>query len=97
MVFLVDKTYWLQYHYLTPWDYQCSEYGKYGNDFTSAFIRVCAALDLATNLRTLDSNSVKNALYLSVETKEPITDCLLKIEANGTLPKNHFLEPKKYY
>lgn len=30
MVFLVTKSYWPQYHYLLPFDYQSGEFGSYG-------------------------------------------------------------------
>lgn len=30
MVFLVTRSYWPQYHYLLPWDYQSGEFGNYG-------------------------------------------------------------------
>lgn len=30
MIFLVTKSYWPQYHYLLPFDYQSDEYGSYG-------------------------------------------------------------------
>lgn len=97
MIFLLYKTYWLQYHYITPWDYQTSEYGKYGSDCVTMFIRVCAALELASNLRTTDSLAVQNALYMAMETKKPIAKCLLEVEANGNIPQDHYLDPKKYY
>jgi stearoyl-CoA desaturase (Delta-9 desaturase) len=32
MVFLVTKSYWPQYHYLLPWDYQSGEFGNYGEE-----------------------------------------------------------------
>lgn len=33
MIFLVTKSYWPQYHYLLPFDYQTGEFGNYGNLF----------------------------------------------------------------
>lgn len=30
MIFLVTKSYWPQYHYLLPFDYQTGEFGNYG-------------------------------------------------------------------
>lgn len=30
MIFLVTKSYWPQYHYLLPFDYQTGEFGDYG-------------------------------------------------------------------
>ncbi|KAK4883139.1 hypothetical protein RN001_006458 [Aquatica leii] len=95
LVFIINKTYWLQYHYLAPWDYQTSEYGNYGNDYISAFIRVCAALELATDLRTIDGHGVRDALYNSFETKKDISQCLSEVELS--IPKDHYLRPQKFY
>lgn len=33
MIFLVTKSYWPQYHYLLPFDYQTGEFGNYGKSF----------------------------------------------------------------
>lgn len=33
MIFLVTKSYWPQYHYLLPFDYQTGEFGNYGKPF----------------------------------------------------------------
>lgn len=58
---------------------------------------MCAALGDATDLRTVDSDSVKTALAMSVESKSEITDCLLKVEKTGNIPKDHYLKASKYY
>lgn len=94
LVFFISKSYWLSYHYLLPWDYQTSEYGKYGTDCTSKFIRVCAALDLATDLKTVDSAMVQEALSVSVIEKKPIEECIKNLATK--LPKQHYLTPSKF-
>lgn len=38
MIFLVTKSYWPQYHYLLPFDYQTGEFGNYGKHLQSRFI-----------------------------------------------------------
>ncbi|CAG9765037.1 unnamed protein product [Ceutorhynchus assimilis] len=87
LVFLITKTYWISYHYLTPWDYQASEYGKYGTDWVSKFIKVCAALEYATDLKTIDSHGVRSALTKSVTENKHITECLTEMAktASGTM------------
>lgn len=97
LVFILVKTYWLSYHYLAPWDYQTGEFGKYGDDMVSAFIRVCAALELATDLKTVDSDSVRRALVKSIKEKKNITECLLEESEQTTIPSDHYLNPKKLY
>lgn len=96
LVFIINKNYWLAYHYLAPWDYQTGEYGKYGTDNTSAFIRVCAALGLATNLRVCDGTTVKKALYMSLDTEKSISECLAAVESQANIPNDHYLDAKKY-
>lgn len=97
LVFILTKSFWLPYHYLTPWDYQTGEFGKYGIDCISKFIRVCAALGDATDLRTVDSAGVKEALTMAVDTKKHIAQCLLEVEKTSEIPKDHYLQASKYY
>ncbi|XP_018574709.1 acyl-CoA desaturase [Anoplophora glabripennis] len=96
LVFILTKSNWLSYHYLAPWDYQTSEYGQYGNDTVTKFIRICAALELATDLRTVDSKTVREALTRSVVEKKDITQCLLELSKDANLQPDHYLNPQKY-
>ncbi|RZC35592.1 acyl-CoA Delta(11) desaturase, partial [Asbolus verrucosus] len=91
LIFLIKKSYWISYHYLSPWDYQAGEYGEYGTDCTSKFIRVCAALELATDLKTLDYQVVRNALTMSVVENKPIPQCLSQLDSQSDIPKDHYL------
>ncbi|XP_060523758.1 acyl-CoA Delta-9 desaturase [Cylas formicarius] len=97
LVFLITKSYWLSYHHLAPWDYQTSEFGKYGTDCPSKFIRVCAALGYASDLKLVDSRTVRASLIKSVLENKPITDCLLELSEKESLPQEHYLTPDKYY
>lgn len=38
MIFLVTKSYWPQYHYLLPFDYQTGEFGNYGTQEFFSFV-----------------------------------------------------------
>ncbi|ERL86465.1 acyl-CoA Delta-9 desaturase [Dendroctonus ponderosae] len=91
LVFILTKTYWISYHYLSPWDYQVSEFGKYGTDCVTKFIRVCAALGYATDLKTINSRNVREAVSRSVNEKLPISQCLAEgmqvVEPNGVASK----------
>lgn len=93
----MTKSHWLSYHYLAFWDYQTSEFGQYGQDLVSKFIRVCAALDLAWDLKTISSEAVRKALSESCNEKKHITECLLKASDEDNVPKDHFLNPSGYY
>ncbi|KAL1491759.1 hypothetical protein ABEB36_012309 [Hypothenemus hampei] len=76
LVFLITKTYWISYHYLAPWDFQTSEYGKYETDYITKFIKICTALNYASDLKTIDSQGVRMALADSVRQGEDIKKCL---------------------
>lgn len=88
MVFLVNKSYWNQYHYLAPFDCMTGEYGDYGTDCTTKFIKICEALELAKDLRTISSDDVKDAVYKSVNQKLPLQDCLLEAERKAAQHKS---------
>ncbi|XP_017472762.1 PREDICTED: acyl-CoA Delta(11) desaturase isoform X1 [Rhagoletis zephyria] len=97
-VFFITKSYWPQYHYLLPNDYQSGEFGDYGTDFTTAMIRVFAALDMATDLRTISSVAVRKGLTTAVETGRPIVECIQEqaTEEINEMPKNHYLNRDRF-
>ncbi|XP_073816809.1 acyl-CoA Delta-9 desaturase [Musca autumnalis] len=97
-VFFITKNYWPQYHYMLPNDYQSGEFGDYAGGFTTAMIRVFAALDMASDLKTISSSAVRNGLTEAVETGRPIVDCINEHaeKEQSELPKNHFLNRNKF-
>ncbi|CAH0407060.1 unnamed protein product [Chilo suppressalis] len=90
-VFVLSKSFWPHYHYLIPYDYKSGEYGTYDSGCTSAFIRVCAALGLATDLKTVDTATVQKALADAARTKLPVQTCLDQAVLEQILPKEHYL------
>lgn len=84
---------------MAPWDYQTGEFGEYGTDLISKVIRVFAALDLAWDLKTISSKTVRQALTISVKEKRNITECLKELCENGKndVPEDHYLNPSKHY
>ncbi|XP_050308785.1 acyl-CoA Delta-9 desaturase [Anthonomus grandis grandis] len=94
LVFLITKTYWISYHYLTPWDYQTSEYGKYGSDWITKFIKVCAALDCASELKTVDGPSVRKALAKSLTENRRVDECLAECAGIEGYTKGHGVAQK---
>lgn len=97
-IFLITKSYWPQYHYLLPRDYQSGEYGNYASGIGSSMIRAFAALDWAKDLKTIGSVAVRQGLTKAVETGRPIVECIeeqVELEENA-LPANHFLNREKF-
>nr|QLI61961.1 desaturase 6 [Streltzoviella insularis] len=90
-VFVLSQTFWPHYHYLVPYDYKSGEYGSYDSGCASAFIRVFAALGLATNLRTVETETVQKALAETAKTKRPIQICLDEAARRQHLPDDHYL------
>uniref|UniRef100_A0A1A9WPD6 Fatty acid desaturase domain-containing protein n=1 Tax=Glossina brevipalpis TaxID=37001 RepID=A0A1A9WPD6_9MUSC len=97
-VFFITKTYWPQYHYMLPNDYQCGEFGDYGTGFTTSMVRVFAALDLATDLKTITSAAVRKGLTEAVETDVSVKDCIQKYAKMEmeTMATDHYLAPEKF-
>jgi len=78
-VFFVRRTRWPDYHYLFPWDYKTSEYGSYGDDWTTWIIEQAADCGWAYDLRTCSSETMKKALQLTLDEKIPIAQSVLKV------------------
>nr|CAD7448872.1 unnamed protein product [Timema bartmani] len=76
LVFILTKSFWPFYHYLLPWDFNSGEYGSYEDGFSTAMIKVWAALGWAFSLRTIDSEGVKKALHVAVDTGKDVKECL---------------------
>uniref|UniRef100_A0A6G1SJ94 Acyl-CoA Delta(11) desaturase n=1 Tax=Aceria tosichella TaxID=561515 RepID=A0A6G1SJ94_9ACAR len=98
LVFVVTRSHWPHYHYMLPWDYQTGEFGTYGAGCSTAFIRVYAAAGWASELKTLGSDAVKEALTLAVDTGKPLVECLNEVglEHAKKIPDAHVLEYEKY-
>ncbi|CAH0714309.1 unnamed protein product, partial [Brenthis ino] len=93
-VFILNRTFWPEYHYIYPHDYKSGEYGSYGSGCSTAFIRVFAALGLATNLCTLESSTLQKALAENVKTKRSLKLCIDDAVSKQMLPEDHFLKQK---
>ncbi|KAL5284325.1 hypothetical protein ACFFRR_006547 [Megaselia abdita] len=97
-IFIITKTYWPQYHYLLPCDYQTGEFGDYGADLTTIWIRIFAAMGNATNLKTITSEAVRVGLTNAVETDGDVVECIKSAAAvkQGELPNDHYLNASKF-
>lgn len=69
-----------------------------GTGMTTALIRVFAALGIATELKTMTSESVKIGLTRAVDSGRPVVDCLTEVgyERMEALPEEHYLNKNKY-
>lgn len=69
-----------------------------GDGFTTTLIRVFAAMGIATDLKTMTSESVKIGLTRAVDTGRPVVECLTEVgfEQMEALPADHYLHNKKF-
>ncbi|KAH8409747.1 hypothetical protein KR222_003684 [Zaprionus bogoriensis] len=97
-IFFITKSFWPQFHYLLPNDYQSGEFGDYATGSGTTMIRVFAALDWATDLRIISSTAVRSGLTVAVETKRLIAECIEEQakKEQSELPANHFLNREKF-
>ncbi|CAG4985922.1 unnamed protein product [Colias eurytheme] len=91
-VFIINRTFWPHYHYIYPKDYKSGEFGTYGTGCSTAFIRIYAAMGLATNLITLEPHTLQVAMAESVRTKKSIPECIEEAIKAQTLAEDHFLK-----
>lgn len=59
---------------------------------STAFIRIWAALGLATDLRTVDTPTIQKALADAASTTKPLTRCLDDAVSQQILPEEHYLK-----
>ncbi|CRK94612.1 CLUMA_CG008112, isoform A [Clunio marinus] len=102
MVFLVTKSYWPQYHYLLPFDYQSGEFGNYGQGTSTALIRIFAAIGWATDLKTVTTEAVKIGLSKAIVHCEepPLSRVFIRLFNSNSENEEQvkaFAELKKYF
>lgn len=74
-IFLLDKSYWPNYHYLLPWDWKTGEFGGYDKGFATFFIRMWESMGLVTSSKTISSQAVREVLSLAAEKKKTPPEC----------------------
>lgn len=84
LIEVIDKNLWIPYHYLAPWDYRSSELGDYGYDVTSIFIKTCAGIGFATDLKTMDGGTIGKAIQMAADTNKSISQCLMELNCPNT-------------
>lgn len=62
-LFFLKKSYWPAYHYSIPWDWKSGEFGTYDTGCSNFFIKMCHELGLAQELRTVDTDNIREILH----------------------------------
>ncbi|XP_011303352.1 acyl-CoA desaturase [Fopius arisanus] len=76
LVFLINRSFWLNYHYLLPWDWKTDEFGGYDTGVSGFTIKCLNELGLINNLKTTSSQLIREALYKSATSKKTTCDVL---------------------
>ena len=84
-IFLINKSYWPNYHYLLPWDWKSGEFGTYDRGACTFFVRLCENLSLIDSLKTASSESIRDMLYQISSKKLDITEALEKVKKTAEL------------
>ncbi|XP_001599579.1 acyl-CoA Delta(11) desaturase [Nasonia vitripennis] len=79
-IFLLNKSYWPNYHYLLPWDYKCGEFGNYDRGCSTFFIKMWENLGLVDSLKTASSESIRDALYRAASQKLDVPEALESVK-----------------
>lgn len=68
-----------------------------GTGCSTAFIRVCAALGLAKNLKTVTTTAVKRGLTMAVDTGRDVVECIKETGAEEmhNLAPEHYLDSER--
>ncbi|GLV44231.1 uncharacterized protein CBL_12473 [Carabus blaptoides fortunei] len=94
LVFILTKSHWLKYHHIIPWDYKVGEFGSYGDGIITKCIQIFAAVGWAWNLRTVSTDTLKEAVYASTKTGKPVEECVRDITKTSQTNNAHYQSTK---
>ncbi|KAK6629876.1 hypothetical protein RUM43_003697 [Polyplax serrata] len=87
LMFFITKNHWHAYHYSAPWDCLTGEFGSYNRGSTTTFLKLCAALGFATDLKTVNSKMMASALEKSLDSGKSVGESLLEVREEMELSK----------
>ncbi|KAF7990882.1 hypothetical protein HCN44_000687 [Aphidius gifuensis] len=85
-VFIINKSFWPNYHYLMSWDWKTNEFGGYDSGFTSFLLTNMENIGLISSMKSASNESIRDALYkLSINKNKSITidDIFDKVKLNA--------------
>lgn len=62
-IFFIWKSYWLNYHYIIPWDWKSDEFGHYEKGFVTFMLKMWYELGLVSEQTTVSSKKIQEILY----------------------------------
>ncbi|XP_008550317.1 acyl-CoA Delta-9 desaturase [Microplitis demolitor] len=80
MVFLITKSYWINYHYLLPWDWKCGEYGSYDKGWATTTLKIFNVIGLVNRMKTASSENIRDALFKATATKKSFQEVMNEVK-----------------
>lgn len=79
-MFFLNKTYWMNYHYLLPWDWKSTEFGSYNKGLTIIMIKILQEMNLLYLPKTISDDDIRVALLKFVNKETSWEDNLLELK-----------------
>jgi len=82
-VFFLSKSYWLNYHYVLPWDWKNDEFGPYETGFATFIVKMWRELGFINQMKTATNDDVRNALCKIATSETTLKEALAEIQKNA--------------
>ncbi|CAL1689307.1 unnamed protein product [Lasius platythorax] len=82
-VFFLSKSYWLNYHYVLPWDWKNDEFGTYETGFATFIVKMWRELGFINEMKTATTDDVRNALCKIATSETTLKEALAEIQKNA--------------
>lgn len=82
-VFFLSKSYWLNYHYMIPWDWKSDEFGTYKTGFATFIVKMWRELGFINEMKTATSKDVQDALCKIATSETTLKEALTEIQKNA--------------
>ncbi|XP_012529365.1 acyl-CoA Delta(11) desaturase [Monomorium pharaonis] len=82
-VFFLSKSYWMNYHYMIPWDWKSGEFGNYERGFITFIIKMFYELGFINQMKTATCNDVREALYKVATSEMTMDEALSKVKESA--------------
>ncbi|XP_014600679.1 PREDICTED: acyl-CoA Delta(11) desaturase [Polistes canadensis] len=79
-MFFLNKSYWMNYHYLLPWDWKSTEFGTYNKGLTIIMIKILKDMNFVHLPKTISSEDIRVALLKCANKEASWEDNLFQLK-----------------
>lgn len=79
-IFYITKSYWLNYHYLLPWDWKSSEFGKYNKGCSTMMIKMLHNFGFVNLLKTSSTEDIRNIIQKLGSKNITLTEAITELQ-----------------